>query len=314
MIVDSNPADIEQACGILALFNYEVLAITTPELALAAAATPPVDCLLINLELPGGGFELSAKLREFAPLRDIPIAFSTSTDYDSAVLMEAQFYNGLFLHKKPYAESELLAQVSTMVRIKQLQDELRDRMLELDRMASTDPLTGLYNRRFFFQRMEEELARANRTDNPLCLAFLDIDHFKQINDTHGHQAGDEILQQISQIMTHLLRRSDVLGRIGGEEFLILLPDTDGKGGVRISERLRQRVEDAKFIFGETEIPVTISIGVYFATDPLVLGVDELVLRADSALYEAKEAGRNRIIYHAQPPLPQSANVPVRPAG
>jgi two-component system, cell cycle response regulator len=302
MVVDAIAADMEQARGILALFNYQVLAIATPEEALAAAASPPVDCVLMSLEMPGGGFELSMKLRSFEPFKDIPVAFSTSTNYDSAVLMEAQFYNGLFLHKKPYVESELLAQVSTMVRIKQLQDELKDRMLELDRLASTDPLTGLYNRRFFFQRMEEELARVNRNQSPICLMFLDIDHFKLINDTHGHQAGDTILQQCSQIMTHLLRRSDVLGRIGGEEFLILLPDTDGKGGVRIAERLRQRIENASFMYGDVQIPVTVSLGVYYSTDPLVLGVDELVQRADAALYEAKESGRNRIAYHTQQPL------------
>lgn len=308
MVVDDNPADMEQACGILALFNYEVLAMTSAEAALAAAASPPVDCVLISLELPGGGFQLSARLRAYPPLRDIPVAFSTATDYDSAVLMEAQFYNGLFLHKKPYVESELLAQVSTMVRIKQLQDELRERMHELDLLASTDPLTGLYNRRFFFQRMEEELSRANRTGNPICLAYIDIDHFKLINDTYGHQAGDAILMQASQIMTHLLRRSDVLGRIGGEEFLILLPDTNGAGGERIAERLRQRVEEASFVFEETVIDVTISIGVYHATDPLVLGVDELVQRADAALYAAKQGGRNRIVFESQPPLPESVRL------
>jgi two-component system, cell cycle response regulator len=228
----------------------------------------------------------------------VPLAFLTSAEYDFSLLMEAQFYNGLFLHRKPLVDSELLAQASTMVRIKQLQDELKEHMAELDKLASLDVLTGLYNRRFFYLRLEEELARAGRSGTPLCLAFLDIDHFKQINDVHGHQAGDAVLQQTARIMSHLLRKHDILGRIGGEEFMILLPETDGKGGARLAERMRQRIESALFTYGDVEIPVTVSIGVFYSADPVVLGVDELVQRADSAMYEAKQGGRNRIAYHA----------------
>lgn len=298
LIVDPNDADTQQACNILSLLNYETLAAQSAEEALELAETMSIDAVLICLEVPGGGFELSTKLRNLPLLNDVPLAFTTAAEYDFSLLMEAQFYNGLFLHRKPLEDSELVAQASTMVRIKRLQDELKQRMMELDKIASLDVLTGLYNRRFFYLRMEEELARAGRSGSPLCLAFLDIDHFKLINDNYGHQAGDAVLQQIARIMSHLLRKNDILGRIGGEEFLILLPETDGKGGARLAERMRQRIESVVFTYGEIELPVTVSIGVFYSADPVVLGVDELVQRADAAMYEAKQGGRNRIVYHA----------------
>jgi diguanylate cyclase (GGDEF)-like protein len=143
------------------------------------------------------------------------------------------------------------------------------------------------------------LARANRSGLPLCLAYLDIDHFKLINDTCGHLAGDAVLRQIARIITRLLRRSDVVGRIGGEEFLILLPDTNGHSARRIAERLRKRVETAEFLHEDATIPVQVSVGVFYAESPLALGVDELVAQADAALYEAKAAGRNQVVYHEQ---------------
>jgi diguanylate cyclase (GGDEF)-like protein len=298
LIVDPSEADCLQACSILSLLNYEALAAHSGEEALALVANSPIDAMLICLEVPGGGFALSTQLRALPVLEDVPLAFSTAAEYDFSLLMEAQFYTGLFLHRKPLVDSELLAQASTMVRIKQLQDELKERMSELDKIASIDVLTGLYNRRFFYLRLEEELARAGRSGTPLCLAFLDIDHFKQFNDAHGHQAGDAVLQQTARIMSHMLRKNDVLGRIGGEEFMILLPDTDGKGGARLAERMRQRIESAVITYGELELPITVSIGVFYSADPVMLGVDELVQRADTAMYEAKQAGRNRIVYHA----------------
>jgi diguanylate cyclase (GGDEF)-like protein len=210
--------------------------------------------------------------------------------------MEAQFYGALFLIKKPFVDCEVLAQLSTMIRLKFLQDELKERMVELDRLASTDPLTGLYNRRMFFRRMEEELARAGRASDPMCLMYLDIDHFKQINDTYGHSAGDAVLKQIARLMQRTLRRGDVLGRIGGEEFLVYLPDTTGHSGQRIAERLRERVERATILYEDTQIKVTISIGVFFVEDPIGLGLDELVKASDELLYEAKSTGRNKVVY------------------
>ena len=144
------------------------------------------------------------------------------------------------------------------------------------------------------------MSRASRNLSPISLIYLDIDFFKAINDTHGHQAGDAVLKQIARIMVRMLRKSDILGRIGGEEFMILLPDTDGMAGRVIAERLRKRVENTPFLIKEEPIDVTVSLGVYYSPDPEAIGVDEFVNRADAALYEAKEGGRNRVVFHSPP--------------
>jgi diguanylate cyclase (GGDEF)-like protein len=294
--VDTDEPAAEELDGLLELYNYEVIKAFSAEDAIHRAGKMPFDSLVVSLDMEDGGFDLGQKLRETEGHGDAPIAYVTGTEYDFALLMEAQFYGALFLIKKPFVDCEVLAQLSTMIRLKFLQDELKERMVELDRLASTDPLTGLYNRRMFFRRMEEELARAGRASDPMCLMYLDIDHFKQINDTYGHSAGDAVLKQIARLMQRTLRRGDVLGRIGGEEFLVYLPDTTGHSGQRIAERLRERVERATILYEDTQIKVTISIGVFFVEDPIGLGLDELVKASDELLYEAKSTGRNKVVY------------------
>jgi diguanylate cyclase (GGDEF)-like protein len=306
LVVDTDVAANELAANLLALFNYKVVAVRSAAEAIVEARRAEFDAMLISIELPGGGFGLAQAIRELPGYEDVPVAFTTISEYDSALLMEAQFYNGLFLHRKPYSEAELLAQLSTMVRIEQLQDELKARMAELNLLASTDPLTGLYNRRLLFKRMEEELARAVRRSLPICVLYLDIDLFKQINDTYGHHAGDAVLQQLAGIMTSLLRKSDIVGRIGGEEFLILLPETDKDAGLRIAERLRKRVANTAFRIGPECIEMTVSLGVHFDPDPASVTADQIVRLADAALYSAKQAGRNRVVYLGSETVPRSS--------
>jgi len=302
LVVDADNESTQFVAELMSLYNYEVVRAIDPASALQLVEDLAFDSIMLSLEMADGGFKLSQELRQINGHGDVPLLFVTEEAYDSPLLMEAQFYGALFMHQKPYDECELLSQLSTMVRLKLLQDELKDRMAELDRLASTDPLTGLYNRRMFFRRMDEEVARAGRTASPMCLLYVDIDFFKKINDEYGHDAGDKVLQQVARTMTRIIRRGDVLGRIGGEEFLILLPDTPGEAGQRIAERLRQRVEHATIITGNSKLAVTISAGVFHAADPVGLSIDDMVKAADEALYEAKETGRNRVVYRggAQP--------------
>ena len=161
------------------------------------------------------------------------------------------------------------------------------------RMAATDHLTGLLNRREGYQRIEAEHARASRTGKPLCAIMLDIDHFKRINDTHGHLAGDEVLKWLAGMLKKTLRTSDILCRYGGEEFLIVVPETDLDTAQQLAERLRAGIEQSEIpIGGPTRLRFTISLGV------ADLQVDEsyehLIFRADQALYSSKNTGRNRI--------------------
>jgi diguanylate cyclase (GGDEF)-like protein len=164
---------------------------------------------------------------------------------------------------------------------------------KLQRLATTDELTGIANRRRFFELARAELGDARRRSRPLALLLLDIDHFKVINDTYGHAAGDETLKMTASICERDLRERDVLARIGGEELAIILPETDLEVATDVAERLRLRIADARVSFSDREIRFTVSIGVTERND-LDRSVHSILLRADKALYKAKRDGRNRV--------------------
>lgn len=178
--------------------------------------------------------------------------------------------------------------------------------LELERQARFDFLTGLANRCHFIELAEQELARAQRYENPLAMLMLDIDFFKNINDSHGHKAGDLTLQKLADVCKTLLREVDVIGRLGGEEFAILLPETEGRCAFEVAERLRQALANASIRLNPspTELRFTVSIGVAPMRN-LNITIDTLMQTADAALYQAKHSGRNRVVYdssEAQIPL------------
>lgn len=165
----------------------------------------------------------------------------------------------------------------------------------LQRLAALDPLTGVYNRRFGMARLSEEFSRAVRTSGPLGVMMLDIDHFKKVNDTYGHLAGDRVLIQLAKTARAALREGDILMRYGGEEFLVLLPAASKENSRAVGEKLRRMVEDSSVADGDQVIRVTISIGVTSYPELEVTGEQDLVKRADEALYQAKESGRNKVI-------------------
>jgi diguanylate cyclase (GGDEF)-like protein/PAS domain S-box-containing protein len=164
---------------------------------------------------------------------------------------------------------------------------------ELLRLASTDPLTGAYNRREFTAIAEREALRSNRYNRPLSILMLDLDHFKRLNDTYGHAAGDKALQRFTTLCTSTLRNVDIFGRWGGEEFVALLPETDIEGASVIGERLRRLVSESVLTFNGHKINFTASIGIsQFKSGEVA--IDTPLSRADSAVYDAKKSGRNRI--------------------
>ncbi len=164
---------------------------------------------------------------------------------------------------------------------------------ELLRLAATDPLTGAYNRREFTQMAEREALRSHRYHHPLSMMMMDLDHFKRLNDTYGHTAGDKVLQRFTTLCSNTLRNVDIFGRWGGEEFVALLPETDIEGASIIAERLRKIISENVLSFNDHKITFTASIGVVQYKDGEV-NVDAPLGRADSAVYDAKKAGRNRI--------------------
>jgi diguanylate cyclase (GGDEF)-like protein len=165
---------------------------------------------------------------------------------------------------------------------------------QLIELASTDALTGCANRREFLDKLRHEMARATRYGGTLSVIALDLDHFKAVNDNHGHAAGDEALKHFAALAQRLLRTQDTLGRIGGEEFAILLPDTNEAGAVILAERQREQLEGTALQYSGRAIPMTVSAGV---AERRKTGdtPEELLKRADEALYAAKRGGRNRVV-------------------
>lgn len=165
----------------------------------------------------------------------------------------------------------------------------------LAHLTLVDPLTGLYNRRHFVDVLQAELARAKRTGRPLALLMLDIDHFKRVNDTWGHQAGDRVLQLLAQTVLHSIRLEDLAARVGGEEFAVIMPGLDDTTALQAAERLRGIVEHTPFAVDvTTTIDVRISVGIAATNKGTPADMDALISAADAALYRAKQTGRNRV--------------------
>jgi diguanylate cyclase (GGDEF)-like protein len=194
---------------------------------------------------------------------------------------------------KPFEPAEMVARLRVHLQIKELQDELRRSNQLLLELAQTDPLTRLCNRRHFDDKLEVEINRCYRGGKPIALIMADIDHFKRINDHYGHQAGDDSLVRVADLLLEELRTYDLAARYGGEEFCLILPETDLKAAVEVAERIRHKTESIKFDAPMEQEKLTISFGVA-AFENRRGTVDELIRLADEALYLAKNTGRNRV--------------------
>jgi diguanylate cyclase (GGDEF)-like protein len=188
---------------------------------------------------------------------------------------------------KPYHPEELRVRVRAGLRILHLQTELRVK-------ASHDELTGVMNRRIVIEMLDREIDRTRRDDLDLTVGMIDIDHFKEVNDRHGHLVGDEVLRQAAQCIAQGLRRSDLMGRFGGEEFLIALPGCDAEAAAVVAERVRAAISANAARTAKGAVHVTVSIGLACTGAWMALDRDALIGAADKALYRAKAAGRNRI--------------------
>jgi two-component system cell cycle response regulator len=232
-----------------------------------------------------------AELKKDPALRDIPVVFLTGRTSMDDVLTGLHGGAHDYL-KKPFEPAELVARVCAAAHVKKLQDALRERNEQLELVSRTDLLTGLSNRR----HMEEELTRqhsiARRNQGALGVIMLDIDHFKHVNDTYGHAAGDQALVEFARRLRSQLRAGDTAGRWGGEEFLVVLPNTDLDDTRHVAERIRAATASTPIHVGKHELTMTVSGGC--AIGPAAMP-DVLVNMADTQMYQAKQSGRNRII-------------------
>lgn len=272
--------------------GYSVIEAVDGERALEVCQRQAPDIILLDVEMPGlDGYQVLARLKSDAGLKDIPVVFLTSRNRMEDVLTGLRGGAHDYL-KKPFETAELMARVASALHVKQLQDELRERNGALERMARTDALTGLFNRRHLDDELRRRHSDARRHSEPLSLVLLDIDHFKRINDTYGHPVGDLVLCAFARILEGATRAEDVSGRWGGEEFLIILPRTDESGAVDVAERVRATIAQTPIEVDGNEILVTVSGGCVVAPTH---SVEMLLHEVDLRLYEAKMNGRNRIV-------------------
>ena len=267
-----------------------------PQEALFKVAEGDYEVAIVSLNLTGvDGLRLCSQLRSLDRTHLMPILVLVDAD-DSDRLMRALDIGVNDYLLLPLDGNELKARVRTQVRRKRFTDKLRDNVQMTIEMALTDGLTGLRNRRYLERQLVYLLKEADEHHRPLSLMVLDIDHFKSVNDTYGHPAGDAVLREFAKRLKMAVRGIDLVARIGGEEFVIAMPETDGDLALRIGERLREKISDDPFVLtdGPGEVPVTVSIGLSTHIYPGNTA-EGLIGRADAALYRAKREGRNRII-------------------
>jgi two-component system cell cycle response regulator len=281
---------------LAALRDYHDIEIETrPQEALFRAAENTYELVIVSLNLADfDSLRLCSQLRSLERTRSIPILLLCDAEDRQRILRGLDLgVNDYIL--RPIDRNELVARVRTLLRRKRYADSLRDNVQTAIELAVVDALTGLSNRRFLETHLAQSLDRAAHMGRPLSLMILDIDHFKSVNDTHGHDAGDEVLKVFARRIKRVLRASDLVCRLGGEEFVVVMPDTPLAVAERVAERVRAAVEREPFPLdpsGLRTIAVTTSVGL--AERGADANSDALLRRADKALYASKMAGRNRV--------------------
>jgi len=294
LVVDDDPVTAERMSEILSR-THRVDLEAEPQEALFRAAEGDYDLAIVSLNLRQvDGLRLCSHLRSLDRTRQLPILTVVDPEDNVRLLRGLDLGVNDYL-VRPIDRNEMLARVRTQIRRKRFADRLRDSVQMTIEMAVTDGLTGLHNRRYLERQLSILVNQSRAREKPLSLLVLDIDHFKHINDSYGHAVGDEVLREFSRRLRKAVRGIDVASRMGGEEFVVVMPDTDAALAFLVGERLRQKIAAEPFSIPESDevIEVTVSIGISSLAS-VEDAPDVLLKRADDALYEAKRAGRNRV--------------------
>jgi len=292
LIIDDSPDALAIARARLAKEGMEILCAESGRAGLDAAKQTPPDLILLDLDMPDmSGLDVCRTLKADVDLCMIPVIFL------SGVCGHEDKIAGLDLGAidyitKPFDAFELRARVRAALRTKRLQDLLIQ-------YSQVDPLTELCNRRALMERLQQEWARIQRHGGSLAFIMADLDHFKQINDLHGHPGGDRVLCQAASAIFGQTRQSDIAARNGGDEFSILCPDTDAEGAAELAERCRSSIENLHVPLNDADVRITASFGV--ADSAGAPSAEAMVQTADQTMYEAKRAGGNRVYRGASLP-------------
>ncbi|HEY5594125.1 MAG TPA: diguanylate cyclase [Nitrospiria bacterium] len=301
LFIEDNPLQAKQTRTALESADYEVILAENGGAGFKLAKTQPVDLILLDMVLPDfSGEQICQWLKRDETTHSIPVIMLTAKGSVEDKVAGLQIGADDYV-PKPFSDKELLARIQVCLRIKTREDELRgvknqleNQLKDVEQMAITDAGTGLFNRRHFNELLGKEFSRAKRFNEPLVCLMLDIDHFKDVNDTYGHPAGDSVLSEIAALLKGVVRMIEVAARYGGEEFVLLLPKTKPQEAMKPATRLLESIATHPFKGLPADRGVTVSIGIAGLPDSLIASKEDLVKCADFALYKAKRAGRNRI--------------------
>ena len=312
LIVDDTPENLTVLRQMLTEEGYRVRPALSGEIALKAVQADIPNLILLDVMMPGmDGFEVCTKLKSEAGTRDIPIIFISAL-VETEDKVKGFQAGGVDFITKPFHAAEVLARVETHLTLRNMQlrllDEIEERKRaetaleeankELDQLASMDGLTKIANRRQFDRHLQQEWKRLRREQVPIALILCDIDYFKRYNDTYGHVAGDKCLQQVAQGIRRAVKRpADLVARYGGEEFVVILTNTDIDGAVKVAEEIKKEIGKLEIPHVQSEVGrhLSISMGVSSTVPDRSDGPEAFINDVDQFLYQAKDAGRDRII-------------------
>ena len=297
-LVDDRRASLERITRALA-HHHQVDVETDVTNAVFQAAEGNYDLIIISLALDNyDGLRICSQLKSMERLRHLPILIITEPHEDARLIRGLEMGVNDYL-VRPIDKNELQARVQTQIRRKRFADHLRATVRQTMEAALTDVLTGLNNRRYMEQHMETLVKQAHQSSKQLSVMLFDIDFFKSVNDTWGHEAGDDVLKEFAVRLRKAVRGIDLVCRNGGEEFVVVMPETHIAVAMKVAERIRRMVADEPFVVlgGSERLNVTVSIGVSTIDEPEDTP-SELLRRADKALYIAKRDGRNRVVSEA----------------
>ncbi|MEQ8174505.1 MAG: diguanylate cyclase [Syntrophomonadaceae bacterium] len=306
LIVDDVPVNIK-LLGELLRDQYEIFVANNGTKAVQLAAEIKPDLILMDVMMPDmDGFTACRLLKGGRQTADIPLIFITARN-QSDDIVNGFDAGGQDYIAKPFNPHELYARVRSHIELKKSREALAEYAARLERnnnelnilleklevMASIDPLTGIFNRREAVNRMNEEISRYKRNNKEFCILMVDIDNFKNVNDTYGHEIGDCVIKHVVEVTRTHLRQHDMVSRWGGEEFLILLPETNALGAHSAAEKIRSCIEESSVEVRDISISVTVTIGgTEFNPD---IDLDANINQADQALYEGKNKSKNCVV-------------------
>jgi two-component system cell cycle response regulator len=295
LIVDDRKSSSERMVAVLSA-EHTVDVEADPNEALFHAAEGNYDLLIVSLGLQNfDGLRLCSQVRSLERTRNVPILAVAEADSNAQLVRGLEIGVNDYLIR-PIDKNEMLARVRTQIKKKRYTERLRDNVQMTVEMAITDALTGLFNRRYMETHLATLVEQAAARGKPIAVLVVDIDYFKAVNDGHGHDAGDDVLREFSLRIRKSIRNIDLACRYGGEEFVIVMPETDMAVATMVAERLRRRIASEPFAIqgGTCNLDVTISIGIA-ALDGPADNAAAILKRADTALYRAKRDGRNRVV-------------------